>query len=81
MVVDFLGPVNPPGRRTCARYIITMTYYLTRWVEVALVIDCTAATAIMFSFDHVVTRFVFPKILVSNQGMHFVNKVIEKMSK
>ena len=53
--VDFFGPINPPGKRTGARYIITATYYITRWVEEAPVKYCTAANAARFSFDHVVT--------------------------
>jgi hypothetical protein len=27
----FVGPFNPPARRSGARYIITTTNYLTRW--------------------------------------------------
>ena len=38
--IDFVGPINPPGKRTGAKYIITATDYLTRWVEVAPVKDC-----------------------------------------
>ena len=41
--VDFVGPINPPGKRTGARYIITATDYLTRWVKAAPVIDYIAA--------------------------------------
>lgn len=40
--IDFLGPINPSGKRTSARYIITAIDYLTRWVEAALVKDCSA---------------------------------------
>ena len=29
--VDFFRPIDPPGKRKGAIYIITMTYYLTRW--------------------------------------------------
>ena len=43
-VVDFMGPINPLGKRTGARYIILETKYLTRWAEAAPVMDCTAAT-------------------------------------
>jgi hypothetical protein len=41
-VVDFIGPINPPVRRSRARYIITLTKYLTRWEKLALVKDCNA---------------------------------------
>lgn len=31
-VIDFVRPIKPQGK-TGARYIITTTEYLTRWVE------------------------------------------------
>jgi hypothetical protein len=38
--MDFPGSINPPARRTRARYVITMIDYLTIWIEVEPVIDC-----------------------------------------
>ena len=38
--VDFVGPINPPGIQKGARYIITVTYYLTRWDEATPVKYC-----------------------------------------
>jgi len=36
---DFVGPIGPPKKKTSARYIITVTDYLTRWAEIQLVRD------------------------------------------
>ena len=53
--VDFVGPINPPGKRTGAGYIITATDYLTRWAEAAPFVNCTAAIAVRFIFENIVT--------------------------
>jgi hypothetical protein len=39
-VVDFIGPTNPPARRSGAKYIIIATQYLTRWAEAGPLKDC-----------------------------------------
>ena len=44
--VDFRGPITPVARHSQARYIITATYYLTRWAEEIPVKDCTAKTKV-----------------------------------
>jgi transposase InsO family protein len=62
------------------RYIITVTEYLTRWVEVALVKDCSADIATPFLFEQVITRFECPRILMSDQGTHFINNTIRAMT-
>lgn len=78
-VVYFVGPINPPTRRSGERYIITTTKYLTRWVEAAPVKDYISKTTSHFLFEHVVTRFGCPRILLSDQGIHFINTTIEVM--
>jgi transposase InsO family protein len=78
--IDFMGPINQIGKRTGARYIITATEYLTRWVEARAVKDCSATTVVRFIFDDIITRFGCLKILISDQGTHFINKKIEALT-
>ena len=41
---------------------------------------CTTTTVAKFIFENVVTRFDYPKILISDQGTHFVNNLIIEMT-
>jgi transposase InsO family protein len=73
--VYFIGPINPPARRSESRYI-TMRDYLTIWEEAELVIDCNVETTAWFLFENVVTRFGCTKVLMSDHVTHFLNKTI-----
>eukprot|EP00253_Pinus_taeda_P012376 PITA_12376 len=70
-------PLNP--QMMGVRYIITMIEYLTHWAEVLPVKDCTTTMAMNFLFQHVLTRFGCPKILVRNFGTHFLNETINAL--
>lgn len=76
--INFVGPITPRGKID-TRYIIIAIEYLTRWAKAQPVEDCTVATAVKFLFQYVLTRFGCPKILMSNQGMHFLNETISAL--
>jgi transposase InsO family protein len=78
--IYFVGPINPPGKCIGERYIIIATDYLTRWAKARAVKDCSETTAGHFIFDDIITRFGCPKILMSDQGTHFINKTIEALT-
>jgi transposase InsO family protein len=78
--IDFVGPINPPGKRIEARYIITATKYLTRWAKEREVKDYSATTVVGFIFVDIITRFGCSKIFMRDQGTHFINKTIEALT-
>ena len=78
--IDFVGPINPPAKKSGPRYIITATDYLARWAEAQPVKECSTATAAKFIFDNILSRFGCPRILMSDQGPHFLNKTIEALT-
>jgi hypothetical protein len=80
MEIDFVGLINPPAKRSGARYIITATEYLTRWAEAAPVKHCSAYTVVHLLFEQVITRFGCPRILMSDQGTYFINNTIRSMT-
>jgi hypothetical protein len=78
--IGFVGPINPPKKMSGARYIITAMEYLTRWEEATTVKDCSMETTSHFLFEKVITRFGWPRILMSEKGTHFINNTIKAMT-
>jgi transposase InsO family protein len=54
---------------------------LTRWAEARAVKDCSETTTVCFIFDDIITSLGCPKILMSDQGTHFINKTVESLTK
>ena len=78
--IDFVGLINPPGKRTGSRYIITATDYLTRWAKANPAKDCSVDTTTQIIFENILTRFGCPIILMSDQGTYFLNQTIKALT-
>ena len=77
--IEFVGPIDPPGKKKCVWYIITARDYLCRWVEAQPVKNFSAYTTTKFIFENIFSRFGFLKIFMSDRGMHFLNTTIEEL--
>ena len=76
--LDFMGPFKKVTPRK-NQYVIVATDYVTKWVEAKALHDNTAKSTAWFLFNQVISRFGFPLEIVSDQGSHFFNEIIENM--
>ena len=78
--MDFVGPIKPMAKQTGNRYILVAIDYCTKWVEAVALRYNKASSVAKFLYKNIMTRFGCPIELVSDQGGHFFNKVIRKLT-
>jgi hypothetical protein len=78
--LDFVGLIKPAWRYTRNKYILVAIDYATKWVVAsALRINITAITT-KFLYECILTRFGCPLIIVTDQGIHFINDGIKYLT-
>ena len=70
-------PVTPRGYK----YILTITDYFTKWVEIFAVPDQTAVTCAQAMLNEVVCRFGCPLAIHSDQGRNFESGIFQELCK
>jgi hypothetical protein len=75
--IDFIGPL--PVTKSGNKYIITAMDYLTKWPEARPVKEATADQAVSFIYEDIICRYGCPAKILSDQGTHFKNQMIEKL--
>jgi hypothetical protein len=71
--LDFIGPIKLVSHSHGNKYILVVANYVTKWVEAKALKTNTVAVMVQF----ILIRFGYPFTLVSDQGTHFINEVIE----
>jgi hypothetical protein len=77
--IDYVGPISPPSSKR-NEYIIVATEYLAKWAEAKAVKKADAKQTAIFLYKNIIACFGCPKILISDQGTHFINEAIEEMT-
>ena len=80
MGVDLVGPFTPAATRIGNKYILVNMDYCTKWVEAKPLWDNTATSSSKNLSEHIWCRFGCPIELISDQGGHFLNAVIDGLT-
>jgi len=75
--MDIVGPLPVTIRGN--KYIVVMTEYLTKWPEARAIPDAKAASVVSFFYEDVICRHGCPKVLLTDQGTHFVNELLDSL--
>jgi hypothetical protein len=77
--MDYCGPLKRTPRGN--QYVLCITDYFTRWIVAVAVPDCSAQTTAEALFKEYICRYGVPTVILSDQGTHFHNQLMEAMSK
>src|SRR4051812_38926211 len=61
------------------KYILVIMDYLTKWPEAKAMKDVTATNVVKFIYKVIICRHGCPKIILSDRGTHFRNKLVEEL--
>jgi hypothetical protein len=73
--IDFVGPLKKTKNGN--KYILVVTDYLTKWPEAEPMNEATAENVIRFIYERIICRHGCPKIILSDRGTHFRNKIVD----
>ncbi|XP_024010469.1 uncharacterized protein LOC112085482 [Eutrema salsugineum] len=76
--IDFMGP-SPTSFGN--QYILVAVDYVSKWVEAVASPTNDAKVVIKLFKSIIFPRFVVPRIVISNGGSHFINRVFENLLK
>jgi hypothetical protein len=73
--INYIGTIHLNSSRGM-QYIIVVTEYLTKWVEVKVIKSINAKQIVIFFNENIISQFGCSKILINDGGSHLLNDVI-----
>ena len=73
-----MGPFPPSFRKN---YILVTVDYVSKWVEVVALPTNDSKVVVNFLINNIFSRFGVPMALISDEGTHFLNKMMENLLK
>ena len=74
--IDFMGPFPPSFGN---QYILLVVDYVSKWVEAIVCPRNDANIVVGFSQRNILSKFGAPRIIISDEGSHFANKLFAKL--
>ncbi|XP_022156052.1 uncharacterized protein LOC111023021 [Momordica charantia] len=74
--MDFMRPFPPSNGKL---FILLAVDYVSKWVEAVACASSDAKVVAKFLHKHIFTRFGTPRALISDEGSHFINKVVASL--
>ena len=75
--IDYCGPLQRTPREN--RYVLIITDYFSRHIVAIPLPDCSAETTAEALFNEYFCKFGIPSLIVSDQGSHFRNSLLDNM--
>jgi len=75
--IDIVGPL--PETENKNKYMVVAIEYLTKWVEIRALDKVTAENIAKFVFEEIICRHGIPQIILTDQGSHFKNKMLDEL--
>jgi hypothetical protein len=77
--MNMIGKINPPSSKG-HQYILSITDYFTKWVEVIPMKSVTSNDVINFIKGHVIHRFGIPQTITTDGGLVFISEEFRKFT-
>ncbi|KAL1207547.1 putative mitochondrial protein [Cardamine amara subsp. amara] len=75
--IEFMGPFHPPSHGN--NYILVAVDYVSKWIK-AIVCPTNDDMVVMKMFKSIIfPRFCVPRVVISDGGSHFINKLLENL--